>query len=316
MRLAMAIVFVSVASTASAQLVVGTTDRASAQSLFDEGLVAYDVNDWETACAKFAASQALDPSAMSLLWMARCAEREGHFAEAWSLCADARTANIMSNVNDDLRSERALEITKLREKLEPLLGSLIIHVVPVPPGLVVTRDDKPVPVPALGEPLLLDPGDVVLHAHAPGFAPLAAPVKVSAGTHASVTLTLVPLEPEPERFAEGGAPTAPRSSSLVVGGWSLIGAGIALSAAALGTGIAAGVESALSDEECVDVTCTPDGLVLRKQAGALEIVAWTLGGAAAATAAIGVPLVVVGGGGERHVSLNVGPSWIRLGVTF
>lgn len=312
MRPAALVLLLVCARSAAAQPAATTTDAASAQSLFDEANAAIERDDWDTACPKFKASQALDPSASSLIWMARCATREGHLATAWSLYSDAWTVNLNAHVPDERRAEVATTIRQERDVLEPKLGRLIIRVDSVPKGLVVRRDSVAVPIPALGELLRVDPGAVVVHAEAPGFVPLTKTVIVGSDVPLEVRLD---LRPEVVRGSKTSVSPALPPSGLPVAGWGLVGAGVALAAAALGTGIASGVGAAVSADECIGEACTPDGLVLRKQASALEVVAWTLGAGAATALAVGVPLVVVGSRDHR-VSLNVGPSWVRFGASF
>src|SRR5438045_9624231 len=57
-------------------------NRARAQLLFDEALVAAEKGDFATACPKFLASQEADPKTSTLLNLASCYEKNGQTASA------------------------------------------------------------------------------------------------------------------------------------------------------------------------------------------------------------------------------------------
>jgi hypothetical protein len=58
---------------------------AAAEALFESGHDAMSEGDYDTACARFAESNRLDPAVGSLLNLAACEEKRGRFATSWQL---------------------------------------------------------------------------------------------------------------------------------------------------------------------------------------------------------------------------------------
>ena len=58
---------------------------AAADALFESGHEAMSKGDYETACARFAESNRLDPAVGSLLNLAACEEKRGRLATSWQL---------------------------------------------------------------------------------------------------------------------------------------------------------------------------------------------------------------------------------------
>src|SRR5690606_6144737 len=58
---------------------------AAAEALFESGHEAMSGGDYDTACARFAESNRLDPAVGSLLNLAICEEKRGRLATAWQL---------------------------------------------------------------------------------------------------------------------------------------------------------------------------------------------------------------------------------------
>jgi len=58
---------------------------AAADALFESGHEAMSKGDYDTACARFAESNRLDPAVGSLLNLAACEEKRGRFATSWQL---------------------------------------------------------------------------------------------------------------------------------------------------------------------------------------------------------------------------------------
>src|SRR5690242_20156658 len=68
-------------------------DPVAAEALFQAAVELLERNDASGACAKFAASQELDPAVSTLVQLAKCREREGKLAEAWYLLQQALKLN-------------------------------------------------------------------------------------------------------------------------------------------------------------------------------------------------------------------------------
>src|SRR3954471_558336 len=66
-----------------------TSNKASAEALFNEGRRLVQVGQLAQACQKFAASEKLEPAVGTLLNLASCNERQGRIASAWANYRDA-----------------------------------------------------------------------------------------------------------------------------------------------------------------------------------------------------------------------------------
>ena len=108
-------------------------DPAAAEALFEQGRRALERNDLETACAKFAESQRLDPGVGTLMNWATCEERKGRIATAWQRWREALAA---LPADDDRLAFARQRVTAL----EPRLPHLTITLPPSAPRQRVARD--------------------------------------------------------------------------------------------------------------------------------------------------------------------------------
>jgi hypothetical protein len=279
-------------------------DRASAETLFQEGRELLDAKKYDEARAKFEASMDAEPSVGALLNLARCHELLGQVATAWEKYREA--AILAGKLGQRDREAGALE---LAAELEPELSRLTIEITRRHDGLVLTRDGREIPGVALGSPIAIDPGIHRIEARAPGHRTWSREIVV--GDRAD-QLTLVVPELEPGE--DEGLPTAPEPEgdagmpAFALAGWSLLGGG----AVVLGIGTALGVVAMTrtddlerDDQLCgVDRLCTAEGLdeldgvrAMADAATALLVV----GGAAAVTG--GVLLLVAPASGQEVVLL-------------
>jgi hypothetical protein len=201
--------------------------KAAAEGLFDEGLKLFDAGRYPEACAKFEASQRLDPATGTLLNVARCLEKSGKTASAW---ATYREVQALAGREGDARRQ---QVAREREKvLEGHLSRLVI-VVPADQAHVAIRRDGTAMDPAeWGVPVPVDPGPHEVEVSAPGKQTSKHTVVV--GPEAQVTETVAPLEavPPPRELPPVPVvPSAPASSSLqralalAAGAVGLVGAG-------------------------------------------------------------------------------------------
>jgi len=198
------------------------TPRAMAESLFEEGRALLDAGKVEPACAKFAASQKLDPAPGTLLNLGDCYERLGRTATAWITFRDAEVE--ARRAGDDRRASAA---NTRAQALEPALSRVVIRAPSGIAGLRVTLDDVALPPASLGARVPLDPGAHRIHADAPGYAgwdgTLDAPPRSSTSTFAIPALVRVVV-------ARPGPPfwSAPRTASVVTGAFALASAGVGI----------------------------------------------------------------------------------------
>lgn len=203
---------------------------SAADALYDEGTRLMEQGDYERACPKLAESHRLDPSAGALLALARCHEKAGHLATAWSTYAEAAT---LARQKGDAAREAAAR-TQM-DGLDPRLPRLIVR---LDPGwdrvrdAVIQRNGIPVRLAELGTPLRVDPGVVVIEARAAGRVvqrrevrateaqtvevTLDAPARVAAAAAAAPTATAAP----------GNGIDAPPLASWIAAGVGVVGLGV------------------------------------------------------------------------------------------
>jgi hypothetical protein len=177
-------------------------DPAAAEALFQQGRTLVESGKLAEACEKFQSSQALDPSAGTLLNLADCHEREQKTATAWAeFLAAARLAR------EQRRPELAGESERRARDLEPKLSYLTIQVEAPVSGLELRRNDILIPPASFGVRAPVDPGEQVLTATAPGYKPRRLTVQVAARDQQSISVP--PLEPEGDGSAAAAAVPPP-----------------------------------------------------------------------------------------------------------
>lgn len=192
----------------------------AAAALFQAGRDLLDRGNWKEGCAKFEASMILYPAASTLLNIARCYEREGKLALAWSAY---QRALVLNRETQGEERKRALEdvARKGLAKIEPRVPRIKVAVTGgAPPGLRVTHNGKDVPVAMLGTGLPVDPGPQSISADAPGYEPFTQTVEVAEGKVVDVAIAL-----RTDEEAAGGR-------RIPVWAWVAGGAGVALLAGA------------------------------------------------------------------------------------
>ncbi|MET0340336.1 MAG: hypothetical protein ABW252_05010 [Polyangiales bacterium] len=151
--------------TTGARAQVTPAEKAAAEALFDRGMTATREGKFDDACRAFEQSQAIERGIGTMLWLADCYERTGRTASAWALFREAS-----SEARANGQGERAEAGRQRAERLEPMLGRLIIEV-PADgraSGLEVLRNGAPVPPGLWGVGVPVDPGAHKIEARAPG----------------------------------------------------------------------------------------------------------------------------------------------------
>lgn len=271
---------------------VSAEDSAAAERLFEEGRAFMAEGTYEQACAKFAASQELDPAVGTLLNLGECFERRGLTASAWATYRQAETAAERQG-----QRARATFAAEHASALEPKLGRVVVEVASGArvPGLIVESDGRALPEGAWGTAIPNDPGERVVSAHADGHAPWSTTVTVSPGSR--VTVAVPRLRELPQV-----APVAPRragSRTQVVTGYGLA----ALGGVALGFGGFYGVRAFTgygdaNDNHCTPVDCDAIGVRAIQSAQTDATVSTVLFGVGLAAVAAGVVLIVTGSPGR------------------
>ncbi len=237
-------------------------ERAAAQALYDQGIMAMHAGKPAEACPKFEQSQRLDPGVGTLLHMADCYEALGRTASAWATFLDAAYAAKSAG-----QAERQSVAEQNATRLKASLSYLVVSVSsPRAPGLVMSQDGKGLAQGLWGVQLPTDPGEHELKASAPGYEPWSATVQVPAGP-GSLRVEVPALLPGalPPPVASGGTQasqgvrsasplTSPdtnaRSREAPGAGWWLVGGGAVLAAAGGGF-----IGWGYSDDKAADSEC-------------------------------------------------------------
>ncbi len=287
------------------------TDPAAAQSLFDAGRDLMTAGNLAEACAKFEESNKLDPSAGTLLNLARCLELSGKNASAWAVYN--RTISLGRSTGQARQVAAAEEAVVA---LEPKVSRMVVQVASPVPGLSVVRDDVAIGQAAFGVAIAIDSGKHRVRAEAPGFSPWHDDVVVEDGG-STVTVdvpALTPLATEPALPRKPRVlPADPGPSPLLIAGLVTGGVGIA----SLAVGTAFGVMT-LSDSDaaqndpalCPAFQCSPAGLEAIEAARTRAHVSTAMlvvGGAATATGAVLVFL------GWPQSDAMTASSWVEPG---
>jgi hypothetical protein len=233
-------------------LVLGWVDLAwgqspAAEALFEQGKVAMAAGDFDTACARFRGSDAIDPQPGTRLNLAACEEKRGHLASAW----EAFSAALPKLPKDDPR------VAKVREHLAAIelrLPRLVLVLAPDASRGTTVREGTVVlgTADTYGVPLPLDPGVHHLTVIIPDSAPKTVDVTLVEGDTAKLTVGAV------HRREEGGAPLMLPASSPFArkAPWILGGVGLASFAIA---GVTGGL--LLHDKAVANAHCTTSGPV-------------------------------------------------------
>ncbi|WP_437503821.1 PEGA domain-containing protein [Sorangium sp. So ce1099] len=213
-------------------------DPVAAEALFKAARALVGKGDYAAGCPKFEASLELNPSASTMINIARCHEREGKVATAWH---DYNRAIVLNRETAGEQRRRGLE--EIAQKgiadLDARVPKLSVMVKSAPAGVEVQRDGTPVPAAALGEPLPVDPGPHEIRASAPGHEAETRSVTLREGESVTVELTLRPAAGPPAATGPTAA-TGPEKASEAPGGgiptwaWVSGAAGIALVGASVG----------------------------------------------------------------------------------
>ncbi len=295
-----------------AALLLGAPARAQApvaEALFEQGRAALAAGDLETACARFRASDQIDPGAGARANLGTCEERRGHLATAW----EAFRSALPKLSADDVRRPK---IQAQIAALEPRLPRLVLTLAPgAPAETVVSEGAVRVGMEGtFGVPLPFDPGVHHLTVTAPGRNPRVLDVTLAEGKTSTVAVTV----------EEGSAPasTAPRDAvpkPSSPGPWIVGGIGVAALIGGAVTGIFVLKKKNLTDADCTATSCTQAGESAASAGrilGPVTTAALVVG--AAGVAAGGVWLGVRGkGGASARVGLaptHAGATWSLEGL--
>lgn len=271
---------------------VPPADEAAADVLFNQASEAAIAGRFDEACPKFAEAQRLDPTAGTLVNLAKCEMQRGNLATAYG----AYVAAISLAEHDDDKKGRAALARAAASKLEPRLSMLVIAVAPESraEGLEIKRNGKLVGPGQWGSRVPMDPGPITIEATAPGRTTWTTTIRIESKPGEtrvdvpSLTAAVVPSVAPAPAPAVGVAPASAesawsgqKSAAVVVGGAGLIGV-------VLGSvfGVQAISKNSSSKDHCLPSApnlCDATGVDLRHQtktAMTISTVGFAVGGAA------------------------------------
>lgn len=236
--------------------------------LFREGRAAMNDKDYDRACAKFAESQKKEPAPGTALNLGECEERRGHLvaaSEAFTVAASTFTS-----------ADKQRYATSRAEAMDRRVPRLTVRASVKVAGLSVRVGARPI---AVDTETKMDPGDVQVHAEAPGYLPK--DLKASLREGKSLEIDIGSLDPEKATSPKAAPPAALtrpapkkrpgsdlRTAGLVVGGVgvaSLVVGGI--------TGILALGHASTVEEHCDgDLACDQEGLDAAKAGDTTSLV--------------------------------------------
>lgn len=188
MRRLSAITFVVAVSWST----VAHSQAPAAEALFDQGREALKRGDLDTACARFRASEQLDPAPGTRLNLGDCEERRGKIASAWAAFrgaleklppGDSRIAVAQARIQD----------------LERRLPRVTLTLAPGAPKDTTVREGENTigSAATFGVPLPFDPGVHHLTVLAPGRPPKSLDVTIVEGKATTIAVAPAPVEQAP-----------------------------------------------------------------------------------------------------------------------
>ncbi|MBS2013943.1 MAG: hypothetical protein JST00_13725 [Deltaproteobacteria bacterium] len=245
----------AITTTSRASADPSVTDRAVAQTAFDEGRSLYDSGRHAEACEKFAISRKLDPKLGTIMNLAICYERVGRLASAYAELGEAQSLARREGrgavVKDALARAQAIapRLPRARLRVDPSVAELSIDGTRLDPA--AWKEDVP-----------LDPGRHTIRASAPGHASV--DIELTAEEGATTSHEVGPLVALPDAVKPTGGSRGPDASvapapveSRGAGTTGLFVAGGGVAAVALGAVFGAVAIGKRSDAEqaCLDGDC-------------------------------------------------------------
>lgn len=289
--------------------------KADAVKLFDEGLREYKAGNYAKACAALKQSNELQADSGTRGSLARCYEKQGKVASAWSLWVDL-SATAPKNLRPDAAANAA--------KLEPRLPKYMVKLAPGAPGVAITIDGQATEAkPDVAVPI--DPGNHVVHANAAGYEGWKREFTAAEGKTEVVTIpALAPqIAKEPDRPQPPPVDEKPiQKSSRKKIGFAMVGVGGALAITGAVFGVIARGRYGDAKDLCggdIDA-CDParigdaqDKVDSARSAGNVATITMIAGGAALVT---GVVLILTAPEAKRGVAIAPAIGHDSAGVVF
>jgi len=187
------------------------SQKAAAESLFDDAVKAMKAGHFADACPKLEESERIDPGIGTLLYLGECYEKTGRTASAWATFREAA-----STAQAQGEADRARIAAARADRLQPGLSKLTVRVAAENAQVAtlhVTRDNAALANSLLGSAIPVDPGKYHIVASADGYEPFEVDVEVAANGDSKL-LDIPALKPSPKPVvAAGAAASAPPGSA-------------------------------------------------------------------------------------------------------
>lgn len=281
-----------------------------AQTLFDEGLVAAERDDWAVACDRFEESNRLDPAPGTMMNLGRCRSQLGELVKAWESYRRAAEAFGAEDPRAQFASNEAQDL----ERRVPLVT--FSPPATETPFLVIVEGSAIEPE-RLGVPLPFDPGTLQIIVRARGHQDWVQRLGVEEGARVEQQLALgaalldntqqsPPVSTRPA--AAGGARSEPpeieaikSAAPIIVASFAVGGVGVALGAFG---GVWAALETPRVRAHCDDqLNCDRRGFDAARRGR----VATILGVSGAGLAVVGLSVGTVFLTAKQSTSLSLVP---------
>ena len=205
---ALALCAAGVVLPARAHAESSASQKAAAESLWDDGVKAMKAGHFADACPKLEESERIDPGIGTLLYLGECYEKTGRTASAWATFREAA-----STAQAQGETERARIAASRADRLQASLSKLIVRIAPETAqlsSLRVTRDNAPIASTVFGVAIPVDPGKYHIVASADGYDGYETDIEVGANGD-SKTIDIPALKAAPKGTAAVGqvAATSP-----------------------------------------------------------------------------------------------------------
>lgn len=315
-------------SISTPALAVDSTERSAARQLAQQGVEAYQAEDYEKALDRLERAYEILPTPALALWTARALEKVGRWVEASELYLQATRIAIDRQGDTQVQEESRKEATTARERLIKRIPTLVVEVQGATGEVEVQVGKRTIGAALIGADLPSDPGSVHIVARADGRT-IERDVTLAEGERKTVTLAFdgAPSATSTEkeaRPAPSAATTAtPQDASPRSGSWQKpVGwIAIGLGAASIGVGAGFGLDAmAKRDESASDCdendVCGTTGTNLRNAGMTSAAISTATFAAGAALAAGGVVLLLTAPRKETTSSLHLVPTFGGAGVSW
>lgn len=192
------------------------SQKAAAESLFDDAVKAMKGGHFIEACPKLEESERIDPGIGTLLYLGECYDKTGRSASAWATFREAA-----STAQAQGETDRARVAATRADRLQPTLSKLTVRVAPETaqlPSLRVMRDTSTLSSAVFAIALPVDPGRYRVTASADGYQSFETEIEIgAAGDLKAVDIPVLKPAALNAPKSLGGPAVAPASDVSAIG---------------------------------------------------------------------------------------------------